>query len=107
MNLFSGLDPVGVREFRLLIAKLVADENLTVLISSHLLYELENLCDQLVILRDGKVYRSGKMDELTTHASHTYRIAGEGLANSTALNERNIDVSNNSIAVELTPEGGE
>jgi ABC-type multidrug transport system ATPase subunit len=101
---FSGLDPVGVREFRLLIAKLVAEENLTVLISSHLLFELENLCDQLVILREGKVYRTGKMDELTTHASHTYRIAGEGLADSIALKARGIAIRNNSVAVELSPE---
>ena len=101
---FSGLDPMGVREFRKLILKLVEEESLTVLISSHLLFELENLCDDLVILRDGKVFRQGPMHDLTSHESHQYRITGIGLDNSETLKLRQLKVKNNAVTLTLSSE---
>lgn len=53
----DGLDPEGIREFREFILKLKADFGMTILLNSHLLAEIELMCDRCVILKAGrKVY---------------------------------------------------
>ena len=59
----NGLDPAGIQEVRALLRQL-ADEGSTIFVSSHLLSELEMICDQLVMLREGKVIFTGKTSEL-------------------------------------------
>jgi ABC-2 type transport system ATP-binding protein len=60
----NGLDPAGIGELRELIRALVA-EGRTVLLSSHLLDEVERTCDAAAIVDDGKVIAQGTLDELT------------------------------------------
>ena len=48
----TGLDPAGMRDMRLLVRRL-ADEGMTVLLSSHLMTEVEELCDRVAIVRSG------------------------------------------------------
>ena len=50
----NGLDPEGIREFRETILKLRDEHQLTILFNSHLLAEVEQMCDRCVILRDGR-----------------------------------------------------
>lgn len=53
----DGLDPEGIREFREFILKLRAQFGLTIVLNSHLLAEVEQMCDRCVILKEGrKVY---------------------------------------------------
>ena len=59
----NGLDPAGIQEVRALLRQL-ADEGSTIFVSSHLLSELEMICDQLVMLREGKVIFTGKTSDL-------------------------------------------
>jgi len=59
----SGLDPVGRREVRDLIAAL-RSEGKTVFMCSHILSDIEVLCDSVAILKGGRVSRSGSLDEL-------------------------------------------
>ena len=59
----SGLDPVGRREVRDLIASLRADGK-TVFMCSHILSDIEVLCDQVAILKRGKLAQVGHLDEL-------------------------------------------
>ena len=59
----SGLDPVGRREVRDLIASL-RDEGKTVFMCSHILSDIEVLCDQVAILKLGKLSQVGHLDEL-------------------------------------------
>lgn len=59
----SGLDPVGRREVRDLIAAL-RDEGKTVFMCSHILSDIEVLCDQVAILKRGKLAQVGYLDEL-------------------------------------------
>lgn len=61
----SGLDPVGRREIRELIAGL-RDKGTTVFMSTHILSDIEALCDEVAILRGGRLAASGKLDELLT-----------------------------------------
>ena len=59
----SGLDPVGRREVRDLIAAL-RDEGKTVFMCSHILSDIEVLCDRVAILKKGKLAQVGFLDEL-------------------------------------------
>jgi ABC-2 type transport system ATP-binding protein len=59
----SGLDPVGRREVRDLIAEL-RDEGKTVFMCSHILSDIEVLCDRVAILKKGRLAQAGYLDEL-------------------------------------------
>ncbi len=59
----NGLDPAGQREIRELIPRL-ASEGRAVLLASHLLYEVEQVCDRAAIIRRGELVRTGTLDEL-------------------------------------------
>ena len=59
----SGLDPVGRREIRELIAGL-RDKGVTVFMSTHILSDIEALCDEVAILRGGKLAASGNLNSL-------------------------------------------
>jgi ABC-2 type transport system ATP-binding protein len=63
----NGLDPAGMHEMRTMIMSLV-DEGRTVMLSSHLLDEVERTCDAVAIVDHGKVIRQGPIDELTRGA---------------------------------------
>jgi ABC-2 type transport system ATP-binding protein len=60
----DGLDPVGRRDVRELLLELKRDGR-TVFLNSHLLSELEMVCDRVAILVDGLVARQGTLDQLT------------------------------------------
>lgn len=62
----NGLDPEGIMEIRQLIHFLAKEKNLTFLISSHLLFEVEQICDRISILNQGKTIASGSVAELIT-----------------------------------------
>ena len=61
----SGLDPMGRREIRELIAGLRANGT-TVFMSTHILSDVEALCDEVAILRGGKLAATGRLDDLLT-----------------------------------------
>lgn len=63
----SALDPVGRRDVRDLIRAL-RDEGVTVLLNSHLLSEVELVCDRVAIVHHGRVVFSGRLEELTAAA---------------------------------------
>ncbi len=78
----DGLDPVGRRDVRELLIQL-RREGKTVFLNSHLLSELEMVCDRVAILVDGLVARQGTLRELTQHTvDYKIGIAGsvQGLA---------------------------
>jgi len=66
----SGLDPVGRREVRELIAGL-RGKGVTVFMSTHILSDIEALCDEVAILRTGKLAAHGKLSELLESESGT------------------------------------
>lgn len=65
----NGLDPQGIREVRTLIRRLVDEFGKTVLLSSHLLYEVEQLCDRVAIIHQGRMLQQGKVSELLASQS--------------------------------------
>jgi ABC-2 type transport system ATP-binding protein len=69
----SGLDPVGRREVRDLIAGL-RQEGKTVFMNSHILSDIEVLCDRVAILKRGKLAHVGNLDELRRRAGDSDRV---------------------------------
>ena len=65
----SGLDPNQVRSVRRLIRELAGEH--TVLISSHILSEIEMTCDRVVILHEGRLLANGALNDLMTKANAT------------------------------------
>lgn len=59
----NGLDPSGIIEFRELI-KSLGEQGKTIFLSSHLLHEVEQVCDHLAIINKGKYIAQGSVDEL-------------------------------------------
>ena len=62
----NGLDPEGIHEMRLLIQRLNRERGITVLFCSHLLVEVEQLCDHVVILNQGRKVFDGLLSELAS-----------------------------------------
>jgi ABC-2 type transport system ATP-binding protein len=60
----NGLDPEGMREMRALLRTLADRDGITVLLSSHLLDEVERVCDRVAILRRGRLAAQGKVSDL-------------------------------------------
>jgi ABC-type multidrug transport system ATPase subunit len=70
----NGLDPAGQREIRSLIRRL-AEDGRTVILSSHLLYEVQEICTDVAIINHGKLIACGKMsDVLQTRDSIEIRV---------------------------------
>ncbi len=73
----SGLDPVGRREVRDLIASL-RNEGKTVFMCSHILSDIEVLCDSIAIVKNGRLARAGSLDELRASETNLIEIVGTG-----------------------------
>jgi ABC-2 type transport system ATP-binding protein len=69
----TGLDPGGMRDMRNLIRDL-SGQGITVLLSSHLMNEVEELCNRVAIIRDGSVAYEGDLAELRARAGVSYRL---------------------------------
>jgi ABC-2 type transport system ATP-binding protein len=69
----TGLDPAGMRDMRALIRRL-AEEAITVLLSSHQLPEVQELCDRVAIVDSGRVVYEGALADLRRQGGAGYRL---------------------------------
>jgi ABC-2 type transport system ATP-binding protein len=69
----TGLDPGGMRDMRRLVRRL-ADQGITVLLSSHLMGEVEELCDRVAIVRSGRVVYEGSLPELLASTAGRFAL---------------------------------
>ena len=69
----TGLDPAGMRDMRLLIRRLAGD-GITVLLSSHQLPEVQELCDRVAIVDSGRVVYEGALADLRRQGGAGYRL---------------------------------
>jgi ABC-type multidrug transport system ATPase subunit len=60
----SGLDPQGMRDVRDLIRRLAKEEQVTIFLSSHLLHEVEQVCNRVGIINHGRLIAEGSVSEL-------------------------------------------
>ncbi len=80
----TGLDPAGMRDMRELVRRL-SGEGLTVLLSSHLLAEVEELCNRVAIIRRGRIVYEGSLAELKEQAGRTWRLRTTDLERARAI----------------------
>jgi ABC-2 type transport system ATP-binding protein len=69
----TGLDPAGMRDMRELVRDL-ADRGITVLLSSHLMQEVEDLCNRVAVIRSGRIAYEGSLEELRSRAGIRYSL---------------------------------
>ncbi|MDQ0614984.1 ABC-2 type transport system ATP-binding protein [Microbacterium sp. W4I4] len=87
----NGLDPEGIRWMRLLMRRL-ADEGRTVLLSSHVLSEIEQVADNVVVLSKGRSVYSGRIEDLADPAGGAVIVDAENRAQLiTALSAAKVD----------------
>jgi len=70
----NGLDPSGMKEVRELIINLAKKENITFMISSHLLHEVEMMCNRIGIIKNGEKIIEGNVDELVNESKEKIEI---------------------------------
>ena len=68
----NGLDPNGIRELRDLLKHLAHEENLAVLVSSHLLSEMQLMCDRVCIIENGSILRVEELGALMHEKKDTH-----------------------------------
>lgn len=60
----NGLDPAGINEFRNIVKNLAKEKNISVLVSSHLMSEIELICDKVSIITHGSIIKNATVNEL-------------------------------------------
>ncbi|MCD5325037.1 MULTISPECIES: ABC transporter ATP-binding protein [Pontibacillus] len=70
----NGLDPAGIREFRTYLRKIARDEGVSILVSSHLLSEIELMCDRVGIIQKGKLIDVRTVKEETDTSNWTFTV---------------------------------
>ncbi|HQE83207.1 MAG TPA: ABC transporter ATP-binding protein [Candidatus Hydrogenedentes bacterium] len=70
----NGLDPEGRIEMLQLIKELVHKRGVTVLLSSHLLPDVEHVCDHVLVIHKGRIVREGSIGDLTTARENLFEI---------------------------------
>lgn len=66
----NGLDPAGIREFRMYLRKIAMEEGVSIFVSSHLLAEIELMCDRIAVIQNGKLISIKEVKE--EQESHYY-----------------------------------
>ncbi|MBB2890496.1 ABC transporter ATP-binding protein [Flexivirga oryzae] len=80
----NGVDPAGMRDIRAMVRRIAADGR-TVLISSHLLAELEHVCDRVIVLDQGGLRYSGPLHELPSSRAEVILLRGLSPEDDSAL----------------------
>ena len=88
---FSGLDPIGIRALQQQVRSLAEKRRIGVLISSHNLVELGDLCDRLYVINHGEIVREGPAQKVLQAAARGYLLYGDGLAGSRLLQSLNTE----------------
>jgi ABC-2 type transport system ATP-binding protein len=69
----TGLDPAGMRDMRDMVRRL-AGEGITILLSTHLMSEVEQLCNRLAIIQLGRIRYEGELADLLAQSDGRYRL---------------------------------
>ena len=80
----NGLDPAGIRFLRGLLRNLT-DRGMTVFLSSHLLAEVQELCEHVAIVSSGRIVYEGSLADLRARAGRRYRVSASDLARAASL----------------------
>jgi ABC-2 type transport system ATP-binding protein len=102
----NGLDPAGIREMRNLLRRLSSEEGLAVFVSSHLLAEVELMCDHVAIIHRGTILETSPVHGLHAHAPEmAFRV--DDTARATAIvSSMGLPVASDgtTLSIEITEE---
>ncbi len=97
----NGLDPDGRRDLLNLIRDLAQEKDKSILLSSHILPDVEHVCDYVVVIDRGRIVEAGELSSLKTfhRVAYEVRVKGDGKAFEQELEQRNLQVEsqNNGI----------
>lgn len=100
----NGLDPAGIREFRMYLRKIAAEDGVSVFVSSHLLSEIELMCDRVAVIQNGKLI---DIRDINVETSSFYYIEATPNDQAAALLQKldyNFVAENNGYVVEIKKE---
>ena len=102
----NGLDPAGIVEIRQIIREYNRKFGVSVMVSSHLLSEVEQICDHLILIDDGKLKAWGEIGELLGNGRPVLLVGVDRPAKAAALLRKNAESGTLPLeAVELAEEG--
>ena len=104
----NGLDPQGREEMLALIRDIATRRGMSLILCSHLLHDVERVCDQVIVLNQGQIARQGEMRELTGARKQVFdvRFKGDAAAVLTDLKDMGADWREGDDGVRLfLPEG--
>ncbi len=90
----NGLDPEGIIDIRNMIKKLVSEKKITVMISSHILKELAELCTDYAIVREGKLIEELSHEELLAKTRSYLALGTNDVNRTTAVLEEKLNIKN-------------
>jgi ABC-2 type transport system ATP-binding protein len=104
----DGLDPTGRQQMLELIEKLYKEEGKSVIVSSHLLFDVERVCDWVVVLGRGRIVTTGNMDELLADTSGMLRlrITGDAVEFAKKLTARGLEAQVEGAFVDVRKSDG-
>ena len=89
----NGLDPIGIQQIRLLIKKLSAENGVTVLVSSHILSEIEQMADKVGIIDKGVLVEELTMDEIRHRNRHYVKITVSDMSRTVPILEKELIIN--------------
>ena len=96
---FSGLDPIGIASLRSLIQELASKQGLSVLVSSHIVDELSKVCDELIVLKSGRIVNKGATQDIISTCTESYLIAGPKITKTDLWNRYDTKILRQSVHV--------
>lgn len=95
----NGLDPLGIKELKNLLITLAKNEKIAILISSHLLSELENICNRICFISKGKIIKDDTIENIKKITeNHNYIIEVDNIQLNNILSTYEI-IDNNHIKI--------
>ncbi|SEA76349.1 ABC transporter ATP-binding protein [Pedobacter hartonius] len=96
---FSGLDPIGVASLITLIRKLAEEENIAILLSSHMMGEISKCCHFLYVIEKGEIVNSGPTNALINAHITSFSITASNLTASAILKNYEVEMGTNDARV--------
>lgn len=88
----NGLDPIGIQQIRLLIKKLSVESGVTILISSHILNEIEQMADKVGIIDKGILAEELTMDEIRHRNRHYVKLTVSDMSRTVPILEKQLAI---------------
>jgi ABC-2 type transport system ATP-binding protein len=101
---FSGLDPLGVAALRKLIVDLAENNQLAIILSSHIIEELSKICNTLYVIKEGRIVNKGPAQKLIANNTTTYSICANNIEKAHALKQYDVVVKGQCAHVSITAE---